>query len=885
MKQGLFLVFNFLCLFTIAQIPPGVGNRGGGMQNMNMGRFYGRIIDNNKKGVDAASVQLLQNRFDSATKKRKDVVINGQLTKSNGDFSLEGLPIMGQFKLRISAIGYVTLEQAVKFDISFGGDMSQMMNKVDKDLGDIKLEVDSKQLEEVKVVGTKPFMQMGVDRRIFNVEKSLVSTGQTATELMRNIPGVDVDIDGNVSLRNASPTIFVDGRPTTLTLDQIPSDAIASVELITNPSAKYDASGGMAGIVNIVLKKNRRTGYNGNLRTGIDSRAMINLGGDLNAKQDKVNMFVSGMFNQRKSISEGISTRTETYSTPSIHYNQESNSKNLGYFAFGRAGFDYFINNRNTLTVSGNFVKGTFENNDLLDILTDTLYTAGKVSTLSRRSTGFSSNFQNFGPSIGYKKLFKKSGMELTADVNINYRKNSSDGAFNTQYYENLTNSPKGKPIEQKQNGTGDNQSYTMQVDFTNPLGEKSKMEMGLRAAISEVQSENLNYIYSFALNDFIPIVAINANYKYNDRVLAAYGTYSNMIGKNFSYQLGVRLESSRYKGTLLTNNSSFENSFPFSMFPSTFLTYRISETQDLQFSYSRRVNRPNFFQLLPFVDYTDSLNISRGNPDLIPEFTNSLEMGYQKSFKKGHSLLASVYLKSSNNLITRYQIKEANPVSGRDVIINTYVNANSSMAYGVELTSKNPVTKWLELTTNLNFYNSSINGGNLGQNFSSDMNSFFGKMNAAIKLPNNFSIQLSGDYRSRSILPQGNSGGSSWGGGGSGRSGGRSGGGGWGGFVQTTAQGYVNPNYGVDIAIRKEFLKEKRGSFTLSMNDMFRTRVYSTYSESPYFVQEFSRRRDWQVFRFNFSYRFGKFDVSLFKRKNNGSGMEGMQEGMSMQQ
>lgn len=884
MKQGLLLVFNFLCLFTIAQIPPGAGNRGGGMQNMNMGRFYGRIIDNNKKGVDAASVQLVQNRFDSASKKRKDVVISGQLTKSNGDFSLEGLPIMGQFKLRITAIGFVTLEQAVKFDISFGGDMSQMMNKVDKDLGDIKLEIDSKQLEEVKVVGAKPFMQMGVDRRIFNVEKSLVSTGQTATELMRNIPGVDVDIDGNVSLRNASPTIFVDGRPTTLTLDQIPSDAIASVELITNPSAKYDASGGMAGIVNIVLKKNRRTGYNGNLRAGIDSRAMVNLGGDLNAKQDKVNMFVSGMFNQRKSISEGLSTRTETYSLPSIHYNQESSSKSLGYFAFGRAGFDYFINNRNTLTVSGNFVKGTFDNNDVLDILTDTMYTSGKVSTISRRNTGFNSNFQNFGPSIGYKKLFKKSGMELTADINVNYRKNSSDGAFNTQYYNNLTNSPKGQPIEQKQNGTGDNQSYTMQVDFTNPLGEKAKMEMGLRAAISEVQSENLNYIYSFALNDFIPIVAINANYKYNDRVLAAYGTYSNIIGKHFTYQVGMRLESSRYKGTLLTNNSSFENSFPFSLFPSTFLTYRISETQDLQFSYSRRVNRPNFFQLLPFVDYTDSLNISRGNPDLVPEFTNSLEMGYQKSFKKGHTLLASVYLKTSNNLITRYQVKEANPVSGRDVIINTYVNANSSMAYGVELTAKNPVTKWLELTTNLNFYNSSINGGNLGQNFSSDMNSFFGKLNAAIKLPNNFSIQLSGDYRSRSILPQGNSGGSGWGGGG-GRSGGRSGGGGggWGGFVQTTAQGYVNPNYGVDIAIRKDFLKEKRGSLTLSMNDMFRTRVYSTYSESPYFVQEFSRRRDWQVFRLNFSYRFGKFDVSLFKRKSNGGGMEGMQEGMNM--
>ncbi len=301
MRKVLWLILTFTSFTGFAQVPGAGGMRGGqNAQNMNMGRFYGRIIDKStNKGVDAASVQLLQSRFDTVTKKRKDVVVSGQLTKRDGDFSLENLPVSGQFKLKISAIGYKVYEQAVKFDLAMGGgDMSQMLNKVDKDLGDIKLEVDSKQLDEVKIVGTKPFMQMGVDRKIFNVEKSLVSAGQTATELMRNIPGVDVDIDGNVSLRNASPTIFVDGRPTTLTLDQIPADAIQSVELITNPSAKYDASGGMAGILNIILKKNRRAGYNGNLRAGIDSRAMVNLGGDINVKQDKVNLFASGMFNQ-----------------------------------------------------------------------------------------------------------------------------------------------------------------------------------------------------------------------------------------------------------------------------------------------------------------------------------------------------------------------------------------------------------------------------------------------------------------------------------------------------------------------------------------------------------------------------------------------------------
>ena len=883
MRKVFTLIFSLLCLTTMAQFPTGGGRPGQGAQNMNMGRFYGRIVDKTtNKGVDAASVQLVQNRFDTVTKKRKDVVVSGQLTGRNGDFNLEGLPISGQFKLKISAIGYKPYEQSVKFELSMnGGDFSQMMNKVDKDLGDLKIEVDSKQLEEVKIVGSKPFMQMGVDRKIFNVEKSLVSTGQTATELMRNIPGVDVDIDGNVSLRNASPTIFVDGRPTTLTLDQIPADAIQSVELITNPSAKFDASGGMAGILNIILKKNRRAGYNGNLRAGIDSRAMVNLGGDINVKQDKVNLFASAMFNQRKSIGVGESFRQELYTTPNILFNQLNENESTGFFGFGRLGMDYFINNRNTITISSNFVRGKFDNWDQLNIKTDSIYSSAIKSDMSQRIVEGNRNFQNIGPAIGYKKLFKKSGMELTSDLNMNFSKNWAVSDFNTQYYDNNEN-PKGFPIKQKQEGSGNSRFTTFQLDYVNPLwGEKAKIEAGIRAAFRYVQNENLNYIQDPFSGDLIPIVAINANFEYNERVLAAYSTYSSKLGKNFSYQLGLRVENSRYDGTLLTNDSSFTNSFPLSFFPSVFVTQKLSDDQDLQFNYSRRINRPNFFQLLPFVDYTDSLNIQRGNPNLVPEFTNSFELNYQKNFKKGHSLLASVYYKHTDDLITRYQVLEPSAVPGRDVIINTYINANSSRAYGFELTSKNPIKSWVEVTTNLNVYNSAINSENLKEDLNNEIWSFFGKMNMNFKLPKNFSIQLSGDYRSRTILPQGGGGGGGRGMGGGGFGGG---GGGFGGFVQTTAQGYVNPNYGVDIAIRKEFMKERRGSLTLSMNDLFRTRVYSTYSESEFFTQEFSRRRDWRVLRLNFNWRFGKFDVSLFKRKNVRSGMDGMQEGMNMQ-
>ena len=882
MYKYLIIPILLLSLSSNAQVP-NAGGRPSGMngQNMNIGRFYGRIQEaNGNKGIQAASVQLIGSKFDTVTKKKIDVIVSGQLTKSNGDFSLEGLSIMGQYRLKITAIGFLTLEKPIKFDVAVSkGDFSKMMNNIDVDLGNIKLEVDAKQLEEVKVVGTKPFMQMGVDRKVFNVEKNLMSTGQTATELMKNIPGVDVDIDGNVSLRNASPTIFVDGRPTNLTLDQIPSDAIQSVELITNPSAKFDASGGMSGIINIVLKKNKKAGYNGNLRTGIDSRARINFGGDINVKQDKVNFFVSSMYNQRKSIGTGESVRKEFFNSPSILYTQNSNPLSTGFFTYNRIGFDYFLDNRNTLTLSGNYVKGKFDNSDMLSIKTDTLYTTVIKSILSERTTGSSAQFENMGTALGFKHLFSKKGMELTADLNYNNSNNFNNGGFNTQYYD-LLKSPKGLPVDQKQEGTGGNDFYTVQLDFTDPLTEKSKFEMGARAAIRDFQSKNLNYIYDFLTDMYMPIFALNANYKYNDKVFAFYTTYGNVIGTKTSYQLGLRMENSKYTGTLLTNNKSFGNSYPISLFPSINVTRQIDQTQDLQFSVARKINRPNFFQILPFLDYSDSLNISRGNPGLTPEFTTSLEMNYQKTMKGGNSILGSLYFKRTNDLITRSQIKEESSIPGKQVLINTFINANNSMAYGAELTSRNPVAKWFELTTNLNFYNSSITSTELNISTTNSIWSFFGKINSNIKLPSNFSVQLAFDYRSKSILPQSGGGGGRGGGGGWG-----GGGGGWGGFVQTSAQGYINPNYGLEIAIKKDFLKEKRGSLTLSMNDVLKTKVYGSFSESAYFTQTNSRRRDWQVFRLNFNYRFGKIDVSLFKRKNTKSGMDGMQEGMQMQQ
>jgi len=864
MRTFLFTVLALLTgLFLNAQNRmPG---RQGGQGQMNVARFYGRVIDaSNNKGIDAASIQLMQSKFDSASGKQKNTVIAVQLT-TNGNFNIENLSPAGKYQLLITAIGYSPIEKAVQFDIKRGGNPSEMMGNLDKDLGNIKMQIDAQQLSEIKVVASKPMFQMGVDRKIFNVDKNIVTTGQTATEIMKNVPGVNVDIDGNVTLRNAAPTIFVDGRPTTMTLDQIPADAIESVEIITNPSAKFDASGGTAGILNVILKKNRKAGYNGNLRAGIDSRGKLNLGGDINIKQGKVNFFASLFFNQRKGKSIGTTYRENRYADKNQNtiLNQESNTINPGQFVFGRFGFDYLMDNRNTLTLSMALPDGSFNSSQEDKIQIDTLLTPIK-SQYAIRNTDSRRSFHAIEPAVGFKHLFPKQGRELTADMSFNASRNSGDADYITKYFYNSDYSDTlGNPALQRLLGSGKSRNWVIQSDYTTPVG-KGKFETGVRAAIRNTKSISENSAYSYELNKYIVIPSASSNYKYNDQVYAAYATYSNKIGDGLSYQAGLRVESSNYTGSLLSTNQEFSNKYPLQFFPSLFITKSFKPGQDLQLNYSRRINRPNFWQLIPFYDVSDLLNISVGNPGLKPEFTNSFELNYTQSLGGGHSLLTSVYFKQTNNLITQYQSRQYDvplPDGKLDsAIVTSYINANSSRSYGLELTSKNPLANWVDVTTNLNFYNARIDNSGLDSSLGVNNKwAFFGKMNFNFKLPSNFTIQLSGDYQSRTLVPQG---------GGGGRRG-------FFGGPTGAAQGYINPNYGVDIALRKEFMKDKRIAVTLSVNDILKTRKYDAHSENSVFIQDITRRRDWQIVRLNLSYRFGKFDVSLFKRKNNKTGTD----------
>jgi len=867
MKNIIIIAFIFLFIQVqgFSQRPTGVVPKGGA-GNLNMGRYYGKIVDANKKGIDGATLQIKGNKFDTVNKKMIEGILGTQLSAANGDFSFENLPVMGNLKLTITNIGYKKIEKTLNFNIKMGAgqNMQELMAAVDKDLGNIKLEESATDLQSVTVTSTaRPQFEMGIDRKIFNVDKNILSSGQTAVEVMKSIPNLNVDIDGNVTLRNATPTLLIDNRPTTLTMDQIPADIIDKVEIITNPSAKYDASGGNAGILNIVLKKNKKNGYNGGIRTGIDMRGKFSGGGDLNVRDNKLNFSASANMNGRKSVNTNTTVRDILGGPLPTQVTTINNSNGNGAFNFYRAGMDYLPDNRNSFSLYGNLMQGNMgsSGNQSIDSVKAGIHNQSPYQLTN--SNYF--DFLNKGAQIGFKHLFTEKGHELTSDFNYNESNSNSWSKINSSF------------LNQRSNGVGNSKNYTTNLDYAREMTDDLKFETGMRYNLRD------DYNSRDQFRNDIFIGSISNKYKYGESIMAE---YVNLSGKKdrLSYQLGLRAESRTFTVDVQNHDGmdslNFKTSLPISLFPSAFVTYKLNDKNDIQINYSKRINAPNFFQLQPFPDYSDPLNITVGNPALKPQFTHSIELNYNNAYKKGSNLLASIYYKYSTDLITNYIYKAINPTTNDSAYYSSYINANTAVTYGLELSNKTTITKWWDMNLSFNLFNSSIQATIPGQNVNNNLTSWFSKMNNTFKMPKGYSFQFSGQYQAKTILPPG--GGSSSAGGRGGMGGG--GGGGFGG-PQSTAQGYNFAFYDFDMALKKDWTLSggRTASLSLSVSDVFKTRINKTYSESQYFIQNLTRIRDQQFFRLNFSYRFGKFDLNLLKRKNNkseeGGGMDQMQQ------
>jgi ferric enterobactin receptor len=576
MKKLIFFCSMLLLVTGVwAQMPSG----GGGQRQAppSIGHVYGKLVDSAGKAVPDASVVLMHGKFDTVTKKSKDVLLKGVTTKANGEFSFEELPIFGSLKLKVSATGYQPLEQDVSFmKMGQGGppsggspsggqmpDFSKMAGNFDKDLGKLTLKTDVQQLTGVVVTSNSSRLRMDIDKKVFNVGQNIVSAGGTAVDVMKNVPSVNVDIDGNVTLRNAAPQLYIDGRPTTLTLDQIPADAIESVEVITNPSAKFDASGGNAGILNIVLKKNKKSGYNGNLTAGVDKRGGINGGGSFSLRQNKVNITASAFGNQMRNRNAGSTDIRSLLTSPDILVNQNSNTRMNGGFLFGRVGLDYFATNRTTFSLGAVRVHGVFNPKDLLR--TDSSYEGGSFISYSERNTNNKREFNAYGATAGFKYLFPKQGEELTADANLFSGRSNSSALYNTDLYSNTGGTKTGN-IQQQILGSGTNRFFTIQTDYVKPFGKAAKLETGARVQLRNLSNGQGNYFYDAASGQFQLIPSATTNYRNTDNVYAAYVSFANSI-KNFGYKAGLRGESSDYTGELTDTKETFINKYPISCF------------------------------------------------------------------------------------------------------------------------------------------------------------------------------------------------------------------------------------------------------------------------------------------------------------------------------
>lgn len=829
-----FQLLTFITFISIAGKAqmPGMGSMKG-MKDPKLGRVYGKILDNaTGLPVEYASVQVLWYS--------KDSLLGGSLVKPNGDFSVDGLPSFGQIRVKVQFIGYKNYIQKVYLSPP---------DKVDQDLGDIRLMLDDKTTREVEITAEKSTVTLGIDRRIYNVDKDLSAKGGTAADVMKNVPGVTVDADGNAQLRNQSPTIFVDGRPTSLTLQQIPADQIERVEIITNPSVKFDASA-TGGILNIIMKRNTKPGYNGMLMSYIGTGDRYGGMANLNLKGGPWNVSLMYSYNQSINNNNGYTNRTQLNDTTKTvlgYFNQKNIARMLNRFNFGKIGIDYNINNRNTITFSEMIMGGEFNTNDIQNYAVlgsnQTTYLSGD------RINNQTAKFNHFTSQLLYRKTFPKVGKELTFDLNNNFTISNNSYLFSTfMPYDSLGNRT-GENFYQKNIGSTDANQFTFQADYVNPISETKKIELGVKSYYKYSDSKNNTSNAIVTAETFERDSAMSNHYKIDDIINAAYINYSAKTFFGIGYQAGLRFEQSYYSGKIADKNLAFSYSYPSnsndilkSLFPAIYFSKKLKKNQELQLNVSRKIQRPNFFQLMPFVMFADNQNRRIGNPQLKPEFRNISEINYNKIFSKG-SYLGSGYFRYEEQPITEIAYFSPNPGEST-VLINTTINGKNSFRYGIENTVKLTFFKNLDVTLNANAFYIYIKGLVVENQpeVTAEGYAYNAKGTISYKFPKNITFQVNGNYESPRIL----------------------------------LLGYSKPIYSIDVSLN--YMIKTKWILNATLSDAFNTRVSGTHYETPYYVQDLSRRRETRYVRFTVSYLFGKMDASIFKRSKQmrGMGQEG---------
>jgi outer membrane receptor protein involved in Fe transport len=732
--------------------------------------------------------------------KEENKVVTGGITSDNGTFIIKNLALKN-YIVEIQFMGYKTITKTV------------LLTTEDKsiNLNTIALEEDAVQLDGVEIVRERSTVEQKIDRKVINVGKDLTTAGATASDIMSNIPSVNVDQDGKISLRgNENVRILVDGRPTNMDaaqlLKQIPSTSIKKIELITNPSAKYNPEG-MSGIINIVLHKNANNGFNASINTGATfaKTPKLNSSIDMNYRSGKINFFGTYGNNFGDQLNEGFVNREDDNSS------QLFDMINTNKTHLFKVGMDYYINDHNTISAytNQNYFSG--------DGFVNTTNEFPNASNNYASNDKYSNDNTNGAYNLAYKHLFKKEGHTLDFETNYSEFEDTQDAFFN----------PSGNTIlDPYQDNTITNRSNTtLNLDYVNPLNEKSTLELGVESRI--VRTDNEYKTNGTNTSD--------ANYTYDLDIYSAYVTFGQKF-KKFSYQLGSRFES--YKVNAILNGASAYKDDYITLYPSAYFTYALSEKNNFQLSYSRRVDRPSLEQTSPIREFSTPRLISIGNPELDPQFTNSMELNYTRTFEKG-SLTTGIFYRIINNEINR--VLYPNPDSPGNQIMS-FDNFDNNTAFGFEVSTNYKINAWWDIQPAIDF--SSIKQQGLVSVLNTDTNefefinkkvtanAFNGRINNNFKATKKLSFLLFGFFRSG----------------------------------VDGLQFASKDMYKIDAGARYSFLKDK-ATLSIRANDIFDTMKFGFEGENPY-PQNGQFKWESQSVFVSLNYRFGTGKNKALQRK-----------------
>lgn len=817
--SAIFLVALLALLVLQLQAQRPGGNPGGGRPDMaNMppeGTIKGQIIDSNSgKPMEYANVVLFSLRDSS--------IVTGSVSDQAGKFEMTKVPF-GRFYLVANFIG---------FNKKTLPEIKITPKEKTIDVGAITLEPSAASLQAVEITGQKEHIEYQIDKKIVNVDQDIMAQGGNAVNALENIPSVQVDIDGNVSLRGSSSfTVLIDGRPSILqgtdALQQIPASNIDHIEIITNPSAKYEPDG-TAGIINVILKEKKESGFNGIVNASATNQESYTADFLLNYKFKNMNLFGGFDYNDNQHRGEHRSEQ-EVYNGDSTTFKIMEGDRSRNRSGYGaRAGADFYLSKQTTLSVSGRY--GYFEFGGGGSSRSHYFYdpAAGDSYLMSIDNDKRSGNYMN--STLSFQHKFDDIGHQL--DFLADYQFRTGDDIEDRQ--ESNTDADWNIidefPYLIRTNETSDDHNIRLKLDYVKPISEEGKIEAGFQSRLEKETEDYYFGEYSYPSSEWVENILFSNAMDFKQDIHSVYGTYSNKW-KSLGYQLGLRSE---YTYREIQNVKSPEPAVidRWDFFPTLHFSKNFKNKDQILASYTRRIERPRGWDLDPFVSYMNKDNLRKGNPQLEAEYINSFELGYQKRFLESLVSLEGYYRETLNK-ITRIRTWEDT------VFMNTVANMNSDYSIGVELMINTDPTKWLQLSLTGNLFNYRIEGQINDQDISTESTNWNSRINAVFKLPKEFRLQLNGMYNGPSV----------------------------------TAQGRVEGFFMTNLALKKDFFK-KNFTVTLSARDLFKTGKHDFTSSGENFYSHDYFNREAPIFALNLSYKINNYKRQS-QRPENGIEMQ----------